>query len=232
MVVPETFPCPTHNAILTERACQNNQLRALAEQKAGHTTFITKCLSCLCPIKRLDQTDAPELPSVHDHLGMPLRQDDPNKPKTRPLSKGRRKKRRVKTMPKAAAAPQVEVKEPFIPEDTAKSLGLQPAAALVNPLPELLPEKPAPKCKKHPDRDAKINSRGISTGQCEECLHDNTSKGGIAVKKKMDPNFSLIGELLKADRHQELLQALRESAEANERTLEQEAIYRLRMTVH
>ena len=95
------------------------------------------------------------------YLGMPLRQDDPNKPKTRPLSKGRRKKRRVKTMPKAAAAPQVEVKEPFIPEDTA-------AAALVNPLPELLPEKPAPKCKKHPDRDAKINSRGISTGQCEE----------------------------------------------------------------
>jgi len=63
-------------------------------------------------------------------------------------------------------------------------------------------------------------------------LHENTSKGGIAVKKMMDPNFSLIGKLLKADRHQELLQALRESAEANERTLEQEAIYRLRMTVH
>ena len=73
MVVPETFPCPTHNAVLTERACQNNQLRALAEQRAGHITFITKCLTCICPIKKLDRVDAPELPSVHDHLGMPLR---------------------------------------------------------------------------------------------------------------------------------------------------------------
>ncbi len=35
MVVPETFPCPTHNAVLTERASQNNQLRALAEERAG-----------------------------------------------------------------------------------------------------------------------------------------------------------------------------------------------------
>ena len=62
MVVPETFPCPTHNAVLTERACQNNQLRALAEQRAGHITFITKCLTCICPIKKLDRVDAPELP--------------------------------------------------------------------------------------------------------------------------------------------------------------------------
>ncbi len=47
----------------------------------------------------------------------------------------------------------------------------------------------------------------------------------------MDPKFSLIGELLKADRHQELLQTLQEEADANERTLEQEAIYRLKNTV-
>ena len=47
MVEPETFPCPTHNAVLTERACQNNYLRALAEQRAGHITFITKCLTCI-----------------------------------------------------------------------------------------------------------------------------------------------------------------------------------------
>lgn len=53
MVEPETFPCPTHNAVLTERACQNNQLRALAEQRAGRISYITKCITtCICPIKK------------------------------------------------------------------------------------------------------------------------------------------------------------------------------------
>ena len=240
MVEPETFPCPTHNAVLTERACQSNQLRAIAEQRAGHITFITKCLTCICPIKKLDRVDTPELPSVHDHLGMPLRAEATTTKPEHPFSKGRRKKR-GKIMPKAAAAPEAK-NEPFIPEplaDTAKSLGLVAEAPVSEARTEAsisqardLGFKPAPKCKKHPDRDAKINSRGISTGQCEECLHVNTSKGGVAVKMMMDPKFSLITELLKADRHQELLQALRESADANERTLEQEAIYRLKNTVN
>ena len=51
------------------------------------------------------------------------------------------------------------------------------------------------------------------------------------VKKMMNAKFSLIGDLLKADRHQELLKTLQEEADANERTLEQEAIFRLKNTV-
>ncbi len=51
------------------------------------------------------------------------------------------------------------------------------------------------------------------------------------VKKMMDASFCLIGELLKAERLQALLKALQEEADANERTLEQEVIYRLKHTV-
>ena len=61
----------------------------------------------------------------------------------------------------------------------------------------------------------------------------NTRKGagGKPCGEEIKERGNLITELLKADRHQELLQALRESADANERTLEQEAIYRLKNTV-
>ena len=35
-------------------------------------------------------------------------------------------------------------------------------------------EKPTPKCKKHPERPAKMRSDGISTGCCEECLKNRS----------------------------------------------------------
>jgi len=118
MVVPETFPCAPLDAVLSERACQNNQLGVLAEEQAGVVGYIAKGLTCICPIKKLDRADAPELPPVHDRLGMPIRQKEPEQPKTgRPLSKGRRKKRKGKIMPKATAPKQEVSGEPFIPDE-------------------------------------------------------------------------------------------------------------------
>ena len=78
-------------------------------------------------------------------------------------------------MPKAAAAPEAKNSgEPFIPEpvvDTTKSLGLvEDVTVYPGPGVNIVPVEPSPKCKRHPDRDAIINSRGISTGQCGECL--------------------------------------------------------------
>ena len=98
MVVPETFPCAPLDAVLTERACQNNQLGGLAEEQAGVVGYIAKCLTCICPIKKLDRADAPELPPVHDRLGMPIRQKEPINPKpAAPSPKGAAKKGKGKS---------------------------------------------------------------------------------------------------------------------------------------
>lgn len=147
---PEIFPCGPLNGLLTERACQNNQRRALAEEAAGKYSFIARCLTCTSPIKKLETP----------------RKDQP--------------------MPKAGAE--------------------------------------SPKCKTHPDRDAVINKRGVSTGKCQECIVANGKAGG-----RLTGNPVLY--MLREPRHQELLKFLQESAEENERTLEQEVVYRLKKTI-
>jgi hypothetical protein len=211
VVVPETFPCAPLDAVLTERACQNNQLRAMAEKQAGRITFIAKCLTCPCPIKKLERADEPELPPVHDLLGLPLR--------AHAKKSGRKMRARIRkeTNMAKAEAPRVKVESPP-PENVRVAVVVEPA-----PGPNVALE-PVPKCKRHPDRDAIVNGRGISTGKCRECIETDGKTGGDIRKNP-------VAFMLRDPRHEALLNDLQEAAEANERTLEQEVIFRLKKTL-
>lgn len=216
MVVPETFPCAPLDAVLTERACQNNQLRALAEKQAGRITFIAKCLTCPCPIKKLEWADTPELPPVHDYLGMPIRAKG-KKPGKRKMRARIRKETNMAKAAKAEEAPRVNV-ESQPPENVRVAVVVKPA-----PGPNVALE-PVPKCKRHPDRDAIVNGRGISTGKCRECIETDGKTGGDIRKNP-------VAFMLRYPRYKALLDDLQKAADENERTLEQEVIFRLKKTL-
>ena len=71
--------------------------------------------------------------------------------------------------------------------------GSGPAPAFTRQIREEKPMNDTPKCKRHPDRDAKLRTDGVSTGLCPECLAERNEKARqarIASGKKPGSNPS------------------------------------------
>jgi hypothetical protein len=212
---PITFPCIPLNAVLTERACQNNQLRARAEKAALKFSPNIRCLTCPNPIKKLDETLGKEqvMPRAGARKAPPRCPEHPNEIQAKHPNGGYigkceiclgLKPEPLKTVPSEAP--------PKAPEPEGEIV----QAEFEAPAP--------PMCKTHPDRPAVINRKGVSMGKCRECLVRDGKNGGRITG-------SPVRYILRDPRHQELLKFLQESAEENERTLEQEVIYCLKKTI-
>jgi hypothetical protein len=94
----------------------------------------------------------------------------------------------------------------------------------------LYAEGPSPTCKNHSDRPAKIDNLGRSMGLCSECLSARGRKAGLenTARGITAPPMSIPLNLAK---YEDLKNWLITQAEENERTLQHEIIYRLKLAM-
>jgi hypothetical protein len=96
--------------------------------------------------------------------------------------------------------------------------------------PEINVQPPEPTCNNHPDRPAKIDRLGRSMAMCAECLSIRGRKAGIGNHERglTSPPVSIP---LNQAKYAEVRDWLETSAEENERSLQNEIMYQLKLAM-
>lgn len=103
--------------------------------------------------------------------------------------------------------------------------------SLADPLPTVeSPPLPQFPCKKHPERESIVDKLGRPMGLCKECLSERGRASGLKgqYSGRTGPPVSIP---LNQERFAEIKTWLEESAKENERTMNEEIMYRLKMAM-
>jgi hypothetical protein len=226
--VIEYFECVKLKARLSRAGCENNRKRAknlmVAHNGQGvYLGALSHCLECQPPGTTSGAFDANEVASMDGFVpgrrGYTFGRPNavPKNPKKVPTGA-----QSVPAGPKIG--PDLTKEEEAMPLSAAESQRLSEIQEeTTKRLLETTPEGEiiyAPKCKKHLDRPALVNTLGFSTGKCRECMDLSVRTASRkAAAKYREPLAHLF------EGKEKLYEMLKDHAKKEERSVEQQMVF-------